>query len=389
MIQSYMDDQTGAALFRVRVFSKSSRNPLVRVTRQKGGFKTETEALREETRLKRECDREVLEQESKGVLFCDLLDQWYEHQMKMRVLTGKKSQITLDDSLACQKKWFKDYLRGPAASLNAYVVVGIFEQMKLEGVSVGHRKKIKQDLKKVFDLGIQMGLLPTVSRSPTFEIVLKREEEKMPEILSTGQIQRLIATAFDDGHSWRRVWATALLTGMRSGELYALTWKDVDWERQIISVTKSYNCRKREFKSTKSGKWRHIPISVSLENVLREQLQETGQTEHVFPRFREWYQGAQAAVLRRFCFMHELPSVKFHTLRACFATQMLNMGVDTAKVMKIGGWKELKTMQHYVRLAGVEIRGGTDLLNIFAEGTQSFAASPSEIEPHPSSRDVS
>ncbi len=54
-----------------------------------------------------------------------------------------------------------------------------------------------------------------------------------------------------------------------------------------------------------------------------------------------------------------LPSVKFHTLRACFATQLLADGVETAKVMKIGGWKDLKTMQIYMRLAGVDAKGAT------------------------------
>jgi integrase len=44
---------------------------------------------------------------------------------------------------------------------------------------------------------------------------------------------------------------------------------------------------------------------------------------------------------------------------------MLRQGVEVARVMKICGWKELKTMQHYVRLAGIEIEGATDGLKIF------------------------
>lgn len=55
-----------------------------------------------------------------------------------------------------------------------------------------------------------------------------------------------------------------------------------------------------------------------------------------------------------------LPSVKFHTLRACFATQLLADGVEMTKVMKIGGWKDIKTMQIYLRLAGVDERGAID-----------------------------
>ena len=86
----------------------------------------------------------------------------------------------------------------------------------------------------------------------------------------------------------------------------------------------------------------------------------TGLSQWVLPRLEEWDRGEQAKPLRAFLSEIGLPSVKFHTLRACFATQLLADGVETAKVMKIGGWKDLKTMQIYMRLAGVDERGATD-----------------------------
>ena len=45
----------------------------------------------------------------------------------------------------------------------------------------------------------------------------------------------------------------ALLTGMRGGELYALEWNDVDFENKVIRVTKSFNKRTNEVKSTATG----------------------------------------------------------------------------------------------------------------------------------------
>ncbi len=48
---------------------------------------------------------------------------------------------------------------------------------------------------------------------------------------------------------------------------------------------------------------------------------------------------------------------------------MLRIGVEPAKVMKVCGWKELKTMQHYVRLTGVEIQGVTEAMQVFDSGT--------------------
>jgi integrase len=54
--------------------------------------------------------------------------------------------------------------------------------------------------------------------------------------------------------------------------------------------------------------------------------------------------------------------VKFHALRACFATQLLAKNIAPAIVMKICGWKNLKTMEFYVRLAGVSEEGATECL---------------------------
>lgn len=55
-----------------------------------------------------------------------------------------------------------------------------------------------------------------------------------------------------------------------------------------------------------------------------------------------------------------LPPVRFHDLRASWATAMLGMGIEPAKVMLAGGWSDLKTMMIYMRKAGITIRGMTD-----------------------------
>ncbi|MEK7691446.1 MAG: tyrosine-type recombinase/integrase, partial [Bdellovibrionota bacterium] len=80
-----------------------------------------------------------------------------------------------------------------------------------------------------------------------------------------------------------------------------------------------------------------------------------------------WTRGGQARELRKFCIGMGLPSIRFHTLRACFATQLIRNGVPPIQIQKICGWRDLKTMQRYIRLAGIEIEGATAGLKILPE----------------------
>ncbi|MFN7903948.1 MAG: tyrosine-type recombinase/integrase [Pseudobdellovibrionaceae bacterium] len=84
----------------------------------------------------------------------------------------------------------------------------------------------------------------------------------------------------------------------------------------------------------------------------------------VLPRSRNWDKGEQARILRMFLQGVGLPQVRFHDLRATWATIMLSKGIEPIKVMSMGGWKSLKTMQIYIRKAGVNIKGITNSLDL-------------------------
>jgi integrase len=126
----------------------------------------------------------------------------------------------------------------------------------------------------------------------------------------------------------------------------------------------SYLVNKREntFKCTKAGYWRTVPISNELKNLILE-LKNKSKSEFILPRLPMWRKGQQAKILKIFCRSITLPEIKFHTLRACFATQLIGSGVEPIKVMKICGWKDLKTMSYYLRLSGIDEKGATDGLN--------------------------
>jgi len=120
------------------------------------------------------------------------------------------------------------------------------------------------------------------------------------------------------------------------------------------------------FGPTKERYWRSLPINNQLEALLRE-IKVVSNSEFVLPRFKAWKDGRQAKALKTFCKGAGIKEVKFHTLRSCFATQLIRDGVAPTVLMKICGWKDLKTMQRYIRLAGIETKGATEGLKLLNE----------------------
>ena len=360
-------ESKGQTYFRVRAQQKSNRYSSIRITKQLSGFRTESEAQRAEARILKELQREVIDQESRrsytGQTWSGVLDHWYDTQVRVKVPFGGISQSSLDDYYYGLKKWMGRFDHQPCADITSLDLMTLFNQMAEDGMSLGYRKTLRSKIKKVFEHGIQMGLI-NMMRNPAHDLVLKKSEEKKPEILTAGEGKKLIEVAYATNHEWRHVWAMALLTGMRNGELFALKWSDIDWEQNLITVARAYNSRTKKISSTKAGYWRDVPMSQDCIRLLKELRCDRGNQEFVLPRLPRWKQGVQALVLRTFCAEHALPSVRFHTLRACFGTQLLRQGVSSAIVMKIAGWKDLKTMQRYIRLAGVEVAGATDKLSV-------------------------
>ena len=89
----------------------------------------------------------------------------------------------------------------------------------------------------------------------------------MNRFLSSDEIARLLEASSDE---FRSVVLTAVLTGMREGEILGLKWANVDLAQRVIRVTQ-----------TKSGKDRWIPINDRLREVLVG-LKDASSSEYVF-----------------------------------------------------------------------------------------------------------
>src|SRR5690606_17025569 len=120
-------------------------------------------------------------------------------------------------------------------------------------------------IRGVFKYALELGV---INRNPTPDMKF-RTGDKIKRVLTEPQAQTLLSKAKEYDWDWYRHVAMALYTGMRNGELYALTWDKVNLDERTILVDSSWN-KLDGFKSTKSGDDRMVEIAPPLLPMLRE-----------------------------------------------------------------------------------------------------------------------
>ena len=304
--------------------------------------------------------------------------RWHNEALRrMRFTLKESTAIGYDGGL---KKWLSEdwQQRNIAAITRNDVFQLIFETLS---EATEHTKRaVLRKTKRIFQMALEEGI---ITRNPALGIQVKTPPPKK-KVLNSSEANLLLRAAWDCQHRFYYHWAFALFTGMRSGEMYALCWTDIDLETGLISVTKQWTS-KDGLHQTKTNRNRVVPISPDLRKILLElkqlgpfsetlrasanyqrnasgvplEAQETKSNDLLLPRCPEWRYGEQALILKAFCQSLGIPLVKFHDLRATFITNMLAQGVPLVKVMAIVGHSEMSTTNEYLRLAGVDVKEGT------------------------------
>ena len=152
----------------------------------------------------------------------------------------------------------------------------------------------------------------------------------------------------------------ALFTGIRIGELCALTWQDVNLDDKFIRITKTLQRIKNVDAGNKAktkimigqAKSKHsirdIPLPAFLLDILNEhQVNEdafviTGQAKFCEPRtYQEQF--------KRFLKHAGLRNMNFHILRHTFATHSIELGFDIKSLSEILGHASVSfTLEKYV-----------------------------------------
>lgn len=268
---------------------------------------------------------------------------------------GKNTIYNYESSL--RKYTFNRWKSKRINEITSMDIYQIFDE-NLSSWSDHHKKSMRKYIKYIFSFAVEREYVGT---NPMPRIKCK-VSKKLTTVLTQKEIVILIDRAVELGWIYKEIVYLAVMLGLRSGELKALKWICIDFDTGTITVKYSM-LRDGTLKETKTGEDRKLPMTKPVRKFLLKLKEKTGQSEYVLPRVESWMKGEQARELRSFLREIGLPEIRFHDLRASWATMLLVNGLEPVKLMALGGWKELKTLDHYVRLAGVHVKDSLESLN--------------------------
>jgi integrase len=213
-----------------------------------------------------------------------------------------------------------------------------------------------QDIRRTLSICLERALAEDlINKNPTKKIKIPNDDKVEMQTLKREDIQVFLEEAKRSG--LYEFYLLELSTGLRLGEITALTWDDFDEEKKTITVNKTASRLDGKIiistpKTPSSNRTIMIPNEcVTALKALK--VRKLDESDLIFPspkgRVREG--AAVTRQLHRIQLRAGLPRIRFHDLRHTFATLMLEQGVDVKTVSQMLGHTDAGfTMRTYMHV---------------------------------------
>jgi integrase len=205
-------------------------------------------------------------------------------------------------------------------------------------------------LSKIFSLAITHKV---VGVNPCLEVKKYREENERTRYLLPEEEARLVAQCVGERAHLRPLLVLAINTGMRRGEILKLSWRHVDFERNLIRVSSDI---------TKTGRPRELPMNSEVRNLLLE-IRPAHSDGPVIPSpktgkgivdFKRAFRGA--------CDKAQIEGLHFHDLRHTFGTRAADSGADAFTIAELLGHSDLRMTKRYTHATDQRKRAAVERL---------------------------
>lgn len=209
-------------------------------------------------------------------------------------------------------------------------------------------------LRRLFNIAVQHNLIAEspFKRGPT--LISRAIERERSRILSREEEIRLLdACNRPNRRRLRQIIIIAIETGLRRGELYSLSWNDVNLDKGVLTVQST---------NSKTLRARTVPLSNRAIKVFREIKNEPiVRLDQIIFGHADRKKAFAAA-----CRDAGISGLRFHDLRHTAITRWLEAGISPTLAMKASGHTQFRTFLRYVNPNDDTVREFAARLNAVA-----------------------
>lgn len=213
-----------------------------------------------------------------------------------------------------------------------------------------------------------------INRDPTAGVGKIKERKKERGVFTVEDLQALFP---DRGYSpWRDIqdytcFYLAAVTGLRRGEILALRWRHIDFDRQFLTVSEAW----KGGSEIGPPKWDHerlVPLSPRTINKLyrlRAESIRIALDDFVFcydngSRFSEtWWRKRFCAAMDRAGIDRHTRNLTAHSFRHTINTIVRNSGHDPAKIRAVLGWMDEAIQENYTHWDLDHLKSWADIVD--------------------------
>lgn len=279
-------------------------------------------------------------------------------ELYFRSLIGSAREASIITYRSKYKCGIQEFFTGKIASdIKVADLVEWKQWLTASGKSHSYKEDIRTVLGFIMKFGADTYDLPNVfSKVKGFkDTEFKNTKSCGDNFLPPEDIQKLLDATTDD--MYRRLFLTLYQTGCRRGEIFALSWKDVDETNSTIMITKSLTRKTNEgsYKITAPKTYksmRTIPVNKHLIGELRKQAEISGKNApFLFGGEKPLPEKTVCKNLQLSVDNSGVKRITLHGLRHSCASLLLSRNISIVAVGKFLGHKNIKeTVDRYGHL---------------------------------------
>lgn len=309
---------------------------------------------KEQRQQAKKANEEALKQELlKDITFATLFEEHYKHHIKLK---DKKS--TYEREVVLFEKWLKPFLGDVKLSLISRIsLVSILNKMKKVGLSNRTQNYAIALTRQVFNFAIKEELFS--GNNPAAKFEFPKTDNKRMRFLTNEELDMLFKELKKKSHIVYLMSVLSAYCGLRAGEIFNLTWADINLQQKLIFI-----------RDPKNGKNRYAYMNTRVYEEISQLKQGLG-NQLVFPsrngnkieHVSRTFERAVKAVGLNNGINDRRQKIVFHSLRHTFASRLVQKGVSLYEVKELLGHTDIKMTMRYAHLANDTLRQAVALLD--------------------------